>query len=83
MAQKSRGPRASVIDIDQNAPANVIITKFGGLAEASRKTGIATSTIWVWAKSGLIPQKRWAEIMAAGAAHKIKITQKDFLSRAD
>ena len=78
---KTRGPRTPRSAIDPLAPANMIIAKFGGLAEMSRKTGIPTSSIFTAAKSGHFSPKRWEPIKAAGLSHKIKLSDADFSKR--
>lgn len=47
--------------IDQTKPVPVIVARFGGLSEFSRKTGFAVGTVHGWMVSGFVPNRSTAE----------------------
>lgn len=75
---KTRKPRAFTTGkIDQDAPANIVIGKLGGLAVVSREGGYSTSTVWGWMKRGDIPPKRVPELKELGLRLKPRVVIKD------
>lgn len=54
-----------------NLEAKVIISKFGGLVEMSRKTGVPVSTIQHWKRTNNIPCWRWDFINQKANEHNI------------
>lgn len=88
MSPPIRKPRKIVSDtIDQTKPPAIIVAKFGGLSEFSRKTGFSTGTVYGWMKRGTIPTRTMdsgatyqAHIMDVATDHKIKIKPTDFLT---
>jgi hypothetical protein len=91
MRRKSRTPRTD--NIDQTAPASVVMNKFGGLArfcELSKqyatpeRAAIPTSTVWGWITRGDIPPKRVPEVKAIAALARpiVRLKDADFVRKA-
>lgn len=77
---KSRKPRGfNSTKIDHNAPASIVVKKFGGLGIMARNTEIPTSTIWKWMLSGNIPPKRHLELKGHAVRLKVKLKDSDFV----
>lgn len=84
-------PRQMNEDLDPRAPANKVVTKFGGMKRCAQLTGFATSTIYSWQKTGLIPSKwRFDEttgrtetyqrfLLRVAAENSIDLTAQDFI----
>jgi hypothetical protein len=77
MRTRNRLPPASTIDPD--APASVVVRKFGGLARFCQLTGFATSTVHDWMVKGLIPAARQEHVLAVAAEHRIKVKPAEFV----
>lgn len=89
--RKARTPRTE--NIDQTAPASVVINKFGGLARfcelsaeqaTEDRPAIPTSTVWGWLVRGDIPPKRVPEIKAIAQAARpiVRLKDSDFVRQA-
>ena len=75
-----RKPRTSNSSkVDPNAPASIVVARFGGLGHMHNQTGIPTSTIWKWMLSGNIPPKRHLELKGHAARLKVKLSDSDFV----
>lgn len=77
MARKPRTSNSS--KVDPNAPASIVVAKFGGLGNLHNESGIPTSTIWKWMLGGDIPPKRHLELKGLAARLKIKLKDSDFV----
>ena len=77
---KPRGIRTSSrTQIDDGAPASIVIKKLGGLAAVSRESGIATSTIWRWLKSGNISPKYVVQLKQLAQRLNVDLCDSDFV----
>lgn len=65
--------------IDKEAPAYVVVDKFGGLAEFCRITGWPTSTVHDWLVKGLIPADRQARTLELSKEHRKPVKPTDFV----
>lgn len=70
-------------------PACSIVRKLGGVCTTAKILNISPPAVSRWAKpaidgglGGLIPQQRWAEILAFAHHHGIKITVEDLMGKA-
>jgi len=79
--RRARQPSAAKIDV--NAPAYLVVEKFGGLARFCELSGIPSSTVWGWVKRGDIPFRHVPNIKMIAARCKpvVKLKDSDFLRK--
>ena len=63
--------------------AERIIERFGGITATAKRGGWPVSTVQGWKERGLIPQRRWPELMELAASENIPLTASDFLPTKD
>lgn len=80
----SPAPRRSR-KVDPDAPAARIADKFGGLSRFARAFDPpkATSTVFRWLETGLIPAQQQAEVLRAAKRAKVRLSAADFIDRRE
>lgn len=59
--------------------AERIIARFGGINSLARAIGRQPSTVQFWKERGAIPDRRYREVLAAGAALEPPLRREEFI----